>query len=257
MSTPILQVEGLTKSFGGLVAVDDVMFDLPPGELHAIIGPNGAGKTTFFNLISGLLKADAGRVAFNGMDILGKTPHEISQLGVARTLQIKSVFNGLSVYDNVWIAAHSRERFLNPLRPARRFSKTARRVDKILDEIGLTPFAQELAGNLSYGDVALVEIAIALATRPRLLLLDEPVAGMSPEETERTVTKIRELSKDLNIILIEHDMEVVFGAADVITVMNQGAILCQGSPETVAKDPRVQEAYLGTPEEQEALDADA
>ena len=257
MSTPILQVKGLTKSFGGLVAVDDVTFDLPPGELHAIIGPNGAGKTTFFNLISGLLKADAGRVVFNGMDILGKAPHEISQLGVARTLQIKSVFNGLSVYDNVWIGAHSRERFLNPLRPARRFGETTRRVDKILDEMGLTPHAQELAGNLSYGDVALVEMAIALATRPKLLLLDEPVAGMSPEETERTVIKIRELSKDLNIILIEHDMEVVFRVADVITVMNQGAILCQGPPETIAKDPLVQEAYLGTPEEEEeALDAD-
>jgi branched-chain amino acid transport system ATP-binding protein len=257
VSTPILQVEGLTKSFGGLVAVDDVTFDLPSGELHAIIGPNGAGKTTFFNLISGLLKADAGRVILDGMDILGKAPHEISQLGVARTLQIKSVFNGLSVFDNVWIAAHSRKRFLNPLRSARRFGNTTRRVENILDDIGLASYAQELAGNLSYGDVALVEIAIALATRPKLLLLDEPVAGMSPEETERTVAKIRELSKDLNIILIEHDMEVVFGAADVITVMNQGAIICQGPPETVAKDPRVQEAYLGTPEEKEALDADA
>ena len=217
MNTPVLQVEGLTKTFGGLTAVDNVHFTLPGGGLHAVIGPNGAGKTTFFNLISGFLRANSGSVIFNGENIIGRKPHEISRLGIARTLQIKSVFTGLSVYDNVWIA--------------------------VMD------FAKELAGNLSYGDVALLEISIALATQPKLLLLDEPISGMSPSETKHTVEIIRGLSTRLDVILIEHDMEVVFGAADVITVMNQGAIICQGSPEAVSNDPSVQEAYLGTPGE--------
>ncbi len=251
MSTPVLQVEGLTKRFGGLTAVDNVDFTLPGGGLHAIIGPNGAGKTTFFNLISGLLSANGGRVIFNGQNILGRKPHEISRLGIARTLQIKSVFNGLSVYDNVWIAAKGRSRFLNPFRSAGSYTDIAEKVIAILDDLGLSAHTDELAGNLSYGDVALLEIAIALATEPELLLLDEPVSGMSPDETARTVDIIRGLSKRLNVILIEHDMEVVFGAADVITVMNQGAILCEGSPEAIAKDARVQEAYLGTPEDPE------
>ncbi len=251
MSTPVLQVEGLTKRFGGLTAVDNVDFTLPGGGLHAIIGPNGAGKTTFFNLISGFLPANGGRVIFNGENILGRKPHEISRLGIARTLQIKSVFTGLSVYDNVWIAAQGRSRFLNPFRSAGSYTEVAENVAAILDDLGLGVHADELAGNLSYGDVALLEIAIALATEPELLLLDEPVSGMSPGETAHTVDIIRGLSKRLNVILIEHDMEVVFGAADVITVMNQGAILCEGSPETVARDARVQEAYLGTPEDAE------
>ncbi len=251
MSTPVLQVEGLTKRFGGLTAVDNVDFTLPGGGLHAIIGPNGAGKTTFFNLISGFLPANGGRVIFNGENILGRKPHQISRLGIARTLQIKSVFTGLSVYDNVWIAAQGRSRFLNPFRSAGSYTDVAEKVAAILDDLGLGVHADELAGNLSYGDVALLEIAIALATEPELLLLDEPVSGMSPGETAHTVDIIRGLSKRLNVILIEHDMEVVFGAADVITVMNQGAILCEGSPEAIAKDARVQEAYLGTPEDLE------
>ena len=251
MSAPVLQVEGLTKRFGGLTAVDNVDFTLPGGGLHAIIGPNGAGKTTFFNLISGFLPANGGRVIFNGENILGRKPHEISRLGIARTLQIKSVFNGLSVYDNVWIAAQGRSRFLNPFRSAGSYTDVAEKVAAILDDLGLSAHADALAGNLSYGDIALLEIAIALATEPELMLLDEPVSGMSPDETARTVDIIRDLSKRLNVILIEHDMEVVFGAADVITVMNQGAILCEGSPEAVARDARVQEAYLGTPEDAE------
>lgn len=250
MTTPILQVEGLTKTFGGLLAVNKVDFELPEGELHAIIGPNGAGKTTFFNLISGLLSADTGRVVFQGEDITGKTPHEISQRGMSRTLQIKSVFNGLTVYDNIWIAAHSRAKFLHPFRSKKKYTDTAQQVEKVLEEMGLSSYAYELAGNLSYGDLCLVEIAIALATRPRLLLLDEPVAGMSPEETEKTVLKIQDLAKKLSVILIDHDMEVIFGIADVITVMNQGGVLSQGSPEVIAKDRRVQEAYLGIPEEE-------
>ena len=249
MSGAILSVRGLTKRFGGLTAVNNVDFDLPAGELHAIIGPNGAGKTTFFNLVSGFLSPNAGRVVFDGQDITGMPTHRISQLGVARTLQVKSVFNGLSVYDNVWIAAHSRHRFLHPLKAARSFGATTDAAAQALATVELTSRAGELAGNLAYGDVALLEIAIAVAMKPKLLLLDEPVAGMSPEETQRTVRKIKELAQSVNILLIEHDMEAVFGIADRITVMTQGAVLCQGTAQEIANDPRVQEAYLGVPED--------
>ena len=249
MSGTILSVRGLTKKFGGLTAVSNVDFDLPAGELHAIIGPNGAGKTTFFNLVSGFLPPNAGRVVFDGRDITGVPTHRVSQLGMARTLQIKSVFNGLSVYDNVWIAAHSRHKFLHPLKAARSFGATAEVAAQALAAVELTGRAGELAGNLAYGDVALLEIAIAVAMKPKLLLLDEPVAGMSPEETQRTVRKIRELAQSVNILLIEHDMETVFEIADRITVMTQGAVLCQGTAQEIASDPRVQEAYLGVPEE--------
>jgi branched-chain amino acid transport system ATP-binding protein len=168
---------------------------------------------------------------------------------MARTLQIKSVFSGLTVYDNVWIAAHAKRKFLHPFRAARAYSDTAGVVARSIEAIGLTERAAELAGNLAYGDVALLEIAIAMAMQPRLLLLDEPVAGMSPEETQRTVLKIKELSRSVNILLIEHDVEAVFQIADRITVMTQGAILCQGTAEQIANDPRVQEAYLGVPTE--------
>jgi branched-chain amino acid transport system ATP-binding protein len=247
VTAPILSVRGLSRRFGGLTAVSNVDFDLPAGELHAIIGPNGAGKTTFFNVISGFLRPSSGTVRFNGEDITGLPTHRISQLGMARTLQIKSVFNGLTVHDNVWIAAHARRRFLHPFRSARSYQGTAEVVARSLEAVGLAGRGSELAGNLAYGDVALLEIAIAVAMQPRLLLLDEPVAGMSPEETRRTVRKIKELSKSVNTLLIEHDVEAVFEIADRITVMTQGAILCQGTAETIASDARVQEAYLGKP----------
>jgi branched-chain amino acid transport system ATP-binding protein len=249
LTEAVLRTAGLSKSFGGLRAVDRVDFELAPGQLHAIIGPNGAGKTTFFNLITGLLSPDAGRVTFFGRDITGMKPYRISRLGLARTLQIKSVFDALTVYDNIWVAAHSRLGFLHPLWPATSYRSTAEKVERLLVQLGLNAARDELAGNLSYGDVALLEIAIALATEPKLLLLDEPVAGMSPSETHSTVKLVKELSKSVNIVLIEHDMEVVFDAADVITVMNQGAVLCQGTPDRIARDARVQEAYLGAREE--------
>ena len=253
MAAPVLEVKGLTRRFGGLLAVDNLDFTLPGGQLHAVIGPNGAGKTTFFNLVSGFIGADSGRVLFHGQDILGKPPHRIARMGIARTLQIKSVFSGLSVYDNVRIAAEARKKFLHPFKPMSSFADTAKEADRILTEVGLQMHSRDIAGNLSYGDVALLEIAIALATKPTLLLLDEPTSGMSPEETERTSRKIKELAATVDVILIEHDMEVVFEIADLITVMNQGRILAQGTPAQVAIDPRVQEAYLGAPEE----DADA
>jgi branched-chain amino acid transport system ATP-binding protein len=244
LSEPVLRTEALTKRFGGLTAVDNLSFRLAGGRLHAIIGPNGAGKTTFFNLISGLLTSDGGRVFFQGRDITGLKPHEISRLGMKRTLQIKSVFPRLSVIDNLWITSQAGQRFLHPFRAAARDHAGREKVERTLEQIGMSPLAQRQAGTLSYGDVAMLEIGMALISEPRLLLLDEPTCGMSPAETERAVEKIRELARTIDIIIIEHDMEVVFEIADDITVLAQGAILASGSPDEIAADERVREAYL-------------
>jgi branched-chain amino acid transport system ATP-binding protein len=254
MSEAVLRVENLTKRFGGLTAVDNLCLSLPSGRLQAIIGPNGAGKTTFFNLVSGLLPADSGRVFFLGREITGLKPHQISRLGIKRTLQIKSVFPQLSVADNLWITAQAGNRFLHPLRPASRDRATAERVERTLEQIGFSPLARRQAGTLSYGDVALLEIGMALISQPRLLLLDEPTCGMSPAETERAVVKIQELARNIDIVIIEHDMEVVFEIADDITVMTQGAVLTSGSPEAISTDERVREAYLGRPEDEDYVE---
>jgi branched-chain amino acid transport system ATP-binding protein len=254
MSEPVLRVDKLVRRFGGLTAVDHLNLSLPGGRLQAIIGPNGAGKTTFFNLVSGLLKPDAGRIYFLGRDITGLKPHEISRLGIKRTLQIKSVFPQMSVADNLWITAQAGNRFLHPFRPALRDRDTAERVERTLEQIGLTSLANRAAGTLSYGDVALLEIGMALIAQPRLLLLDEPTCGMSPAETERAVEKIRELARSIDIVIIEHDMEVVFEIADDITVMAQGSVLASGGPEEISADERVREAYLGRPEDEDYVE---
>jgi branched-chain amino acid transport system ATP-binding protein len=254
MNEPVLRIDKLVKRFGGLTAVDHLNLSLPSGRLQAIIGPNGAGKTTFFNLVSGLLKPDAGRIYFLGRDITGLKPHEISRLGIKRTLQIKSVFPQMSVADNLWITAQAGNRFLHPFRPALRDRDTAERVERTLEQIGLTSLASRAAGTLSYGDVALLEIGMALIAQPRLLLLDEPTCGMSPAETERAVEKIRELARSIDIVIIEHDMEVVFEIADDITVMAQGSVLASGGPEEISADERVREAYLGRPEDEDYVE---
>jgi branched-chain amino acid transport system ATP-binding protein len=251
MTGPALRTEDLTKRFGGLTAVDNLNLTIPGGRLHAIIGPNGAGKTTFFNLVSGLLVADSGRVFFKDRDITGLKPHEVSRLGIKRTMQIKSVFPQLSVAENLWITRHAANGVLHPFRAASRDRETRERVDLTLEQIGLSPLASRTAGTLSYGDVALLEIGMALISDPELLLLDEPTCGMSPAETERAVAKIKELARTIDIIIIEHDMSVVFEIADDITVMAQGDILASGSPEEIAADERVREAYLGRPEDED------
>jgi branched-chain amino acid transport system ATP-binding protein len=254
MSEPVLRTERLTKRFGGLTAVDRVSFTLEGGRLHAIIGPNGAGKTTLFNLISGLLPLDEGQVFFAGREITGLKPHQISRLGIKRTLQIKSVFPQMSVAENLWIAAAAGRGFLSPIRPAKSYRETQAKVERMLEQVGLAALAGRSAGTLSYGDVALLELGMAAISEPRLLLLDEPTCGMSPAETERAVGKIRELAKQIDIIIIEHDMEVVFEIADDITVMAQGTILASGSPQTIAADERVREAYLGRPEDEDYVE---
>lgn len=251
---PILSIVGLTKRFGGLTAVDNLTLAFAPKRLHAIIGPNGAGKTTLFNLISGFLPSDEGRVFFAGQEITRLKPHRISRLGISRTLQVKSVFNQLSVADNLWITAQAKRGVLNPFRPTSSYRESSEIVERVLEQLGLTALANRQAGTLSYGDVALLEIGMAIAAEPKLLLLDEPICGMSPAETERTVVKIRELAQTVDIVLIEHDMEVVFDIADDITVMAQGAILASGSPKEIAADERVREAYLGRPEDEDYIE---
>ena len=251
---PVLSIVGLTKRFGGLTAVDNLTLAFAPKRLHAIIGPNGAGKTTLFNLISGFLPSDEGRVFFAGQEISRLKPHRISRLGISRTLQVKSVFNQLSVADNLWITAQAKRGVLNPFRPTSSYRESCEIVERVLEQLGLTALANQLAGTLSYGDVALLEIGMAIAAEPKLLLLDEPICGMSPAETERTVVKIRELAQTIDIVLIEHDMEVVFDIADDITVMAQGAILASGSPKEIAADERVREAYLGRPEDEDYIE---
>jgi branched-chain amino acid transport system ATP-binding protein len=259
MTVPTLETRGLTKRFGGLTAVDDLSLSLPSGKLHAIIGPNGAGKTTLFNLVSGLLHPTSGDVYFRGRNITGLPAHEISRLGIKRTLQVKSVFARQTVAENLWITYEGSKRFLHPFRDADSDTAARERVERTLEQIGLTGIAQRQAGTLSYGDVALLEIGMALISDPQLLLLDEPTCGMSPAETERAVVRIREMARTIDIVIIEHDMPVVFDIADAITVMAQGAILASGNAREIAADERVREAYLGRPEDEdyveEALDA--
>jgi branched-chain amino acid transport system ATP-binding protein len=259
MTVPTLETRGLTKRFGGLTAVDDLSLSLPSGKLHAIIGPNGAGKTTLFNLVSGLLHPTSGDVYFRGRNITGLPAHEISRLGIKRTLQVKSVFARQTVAENLWITYEGSKRFLHPFRDADSDTAARERVERTLEQIGLTGIAQRQAGTLSYGDVALLEIGMALISDPQLLLLDEPTCGMSPAETERAVVRIREMARTIDIVIIEHDMPVVFDIADAITVMAQGAILASGNAREIAADERVREAYLGRPEDEdyveEVLDA--
>jgi branched-chain amino acid transport system ATP-binding protein len=205
-------------------------------------------------LISGLLPADGGRVFFAGRDITGFKAHQISRLGIKRTMQIKSVFPQLTVAENLWITGRAGHGFLHPFRSAASDRATSETVERTLEQTGLSHLAARQAGNLSYGDIALLEIGMALISQPRLLLLDEPTCGMSPAETERAVGKIRELARSIDIIIIEHDMEVVFGIADDITVMAQGAILMSGSPREVANDERVREAYLGRDKDEDYVE---
>ena len=244
-ATPILEIDGIEKHCGGLAALGGVHATVDSGKLTAVIGPNGAGKTTLFNVVTGILSPSAGSVRFMGKDITNSSVHEISRLGLARTLQIKSVFHGMTVRENLWIAAQSRFGVFRPFTSVKSCRAANERADALLEELQLSHLASQEAANLSYGDVALLEIGIALATEPKLLLLDEPICGMGPAETERTVEKIKDLSKRIDIVIIEHDIEVVFDISDDIIVMALGTVLARGTPAEISENADVRSAYLG------------
>jgi branched-chain amino acid transport system ATP-binding protein len=248
VATPYLECEGLSRHFGALAALDGVTMRVESGEIRALIGPNGAGKSTLFNVITGVLAPTAGVVRFKGERLSGLPPHEVCARGLSRTFQITALFSRLSALENVRLAAQARSarrwRIL-PGGPAN--NQTAREGRQWLERLGLSALADTPAGLLSHGDQRLLEVAMALAQRPEVLLLDEPTQGLSVEETARTVDILRALLSGggLTVLLVEHDMEVVFSLAQHITVLNRGRVIADGATEAVRQDPRVQEAYLG------------
>jgi branched-chain amino acid transport system ATP-binding protein len=241
----VLRVEGITRSFSGFRALAGVGFDAERGRVTAVIGPNGAGKTTLFNVLTGHLKPDGGRILFQNNNIAGAKPHQVFRLGVARSFQLTNVFNRLTVLENVQVALLSRAGRSGSLSRGS-LSECAARARELLDRVGLDGWAGQNAGRLSYGDQKLLEIGMALAGRPELLLLDEPTAGMSPEETAATAGLIRRLpGEGVTVLFTEHDMDLVFGLADKIVVLNQGLCIAQGPPDEVRAIAAVQKAYLG------------
>jgi branched-chain amino acid transport system ATP-binding protein len=242
----LLRIERLTKRFGGVVASDDIRLDVAPGELHAVIGPNGAGKTTLISQLTGQLSPDTGEIHFAGSDITALPTYRRSGLGLARSFQITSLFLDLSVLDNVALAvqAHAGHsfRFWRDARGEMQLRDPARAA---LKRAGLEARADLPAAALSHGEHRQLEIAMALAGKPRMLLLDEPMAGLGPEESARMVELLRALKREHTILLVEHDMEAVFALADRITVLVYGRVLASGTPEAIRKDAEVRRAYLG------------
>jgi branched-chain amino acid transport system ATP-binding protein len=246
MSKPLLQVENLAKRFEGIVATDHLALTVAAGELHAVIGPNGAGKTTLIGQLGGQVTPDSGHIYFAGIDITSLPMYRRSRLGLARSFQITSLFHDLSVLDNVLLAvqAHVGHSF--------RFWRAARREQDLrepalaaLERVGLADRADLRTSALSHGEHRLMELAMALAGHPRMLLLDEPMAGLGPEESAGMVEMLRALKRELTILLVEHDMEAVFALADRITVLVYGRVIASGAPEEIRANPEVREAYLG------------
>ncbi|MFB6107586.1 MAG: ABC transporter ATP-binding protein [Haloplanus sp.] len=243
----LLETESLTKQFGGLVAVDDVDYQLEAGTVTSLIGPNGAGKTTFFSLLTGALDPTEGRVVFDGEDITDLSMEETTRRGMARSYQITNLFPELTVEENLRIAAQSigggNFQFYRHHRVHEEYYETARR---LLDRLDIAEYAQDKAKNLAYGDKRVLEVGIALATAPDLLLLDEPTAGMSKDGSERIIDLIGELRGEYTILLVEHDVEMVMSVSDTVTVLDRGQLIARGTPAEVQRDERVREAYLGS-----------
>ncbi|HEY1980569.1 MAG TPA: ABC transporter ATP-binding protein [Xanthobacteraceae bacterium] len=250
MTEPLLEIDDLTKRFGGVLASDSISLSLPPGELHAVIGPNGAGKTTMIGQLTGEIRPDSGRVKFGGRDITAMPVFRRSRIGLARSFQITSLFLDFTVLDNVALAVQAQAghsfRFWRAARSEPALRGPARAV---LDRLGLGARASSLAADLSHGERRQLEIAMALAAAPQLLLLDEPMAGMGPEESARIVDMLRRLKGSYTILLIEHDMDAVFALADRISVLVYGRIIASGDPAAMRADATVRQAYLGQGEE--------
>jgi len=250
----LLTVDGLGKTFGGITALAGYSLELPRGQLAGLIGPNGAGKTTAFNLLSGVIKPTTGKIFFEGADITGLHPHRKAALGITRTFQNIRLFENLSVFDNIRIALHMRhgrgpfETILHLPTYAGAEREISRRADEMLHLLNIAESRHEHAGNLSYGDQRRVEIARALATEPKLLLLDEPAAGLNPHETDDLLQLIQQIQRayGLTILLVEHDMKVIMSVCRRIQVLDQGSLIAEGSPDEIKKNPRVVEAYLGS-----------
>jgi branched-chain amino acid transport system ATP-binding protein len=243
----LLSIETLTRYFGALSAVNGVSLEVAARERRALIGPNGAGKTTLFNLITGHLAPSAGRIVFDGRPLTGLTPHRVARRGISRSFQRTNLFPRLSVLENLRLAAAVGERgSWSVFGSVDRLSGARRRAQEVAEAVGLTARLAEQAGRLSYGEQRQLEVGVALATSPKLLLLDEPTAGMSPEETQRMTRLLAALPREVTMLIIEHDMDVVFSLADRITVLHYGEVLAEGAPDAVRADPRVYEVYLGT-----------
>ncbi len=249
MDNVVLHVADVHKSFAGLHALSDIDLSAKEGETHAIIGPNGAGKSTLLNVCIGRLRPDSGHVIFDGENLTGKKPHQINQLGVVRVFQTPEIFPELSLLENVMIPVLAKRDGAFRLSWFRRFSgelDARSKAEKILTDLGLESFVGSEAGSLSRGDKRRLELAMGLAQEPRLLLLDEPTAGMARHDTNATIDLLKRIkAQGMTKVIIEHDMHVVFSLADRISVLAGGRIICQGTPEEVKADPRVKEAYLG------------
>jgi branched-chain amino acid transport system ATP-binding protein len=241
-----LEVKELAKVFGGLRALDGVSLSVPQGERRVLIGPNGAGKTTLFHCVTGTLKPSTGRVALFGRDVTRLAEHRRTALGMGRTFQITNLFGELSLMENLSLALLGTERRKWVMhRPLERFGDVRAQALAGLHAVGLGDRGAELARNVSYGERRQLELALALNTRPKLLLLDEPCAGLSPSERQRIFAMVRELPRDITLVMIEHDMDVALGLADRVTVMNRGQVMAEGTPEQVRVDPNVRDVYFG------------
>ena len=243
----ILETKNLSKAFGALAAVDDVSLAIEAGTLHSIIGPNGAGKTTLFNLLTGTYRPSAGRILFDGRDITGTPAHRVAHLGLARSFQRTNVFPAFSLLDNVWVAAFACGESWKGLlwRRADRYAEVRARALAALADVGLADKAEQPVRRISHGEQRQLELAIALAAAPRVLLLDEPAAGLSPEETKRLVALVRALKGRYTIVLIEHKMDIIMSVSDRISVMHFGRLIAEGTPAEIQRNREVRRAYLG------------
>jgi len=242
----LLETKSLSKSFGALTAVNAVSLAIEAGSLHSIIGPNGAGKTTLFNLLTGTFAPTSGKIFFDGKDITGTKAHQVAHLGLARSFQRTTVFPAFSLLDNVWVAAFAAsERAALAWRNADDYPEVAERARRALADVGLLQKEKQPAREISHGEQRQLELAIALAAAPRVLLLDEPAAGLSPEETRRMVALVRSLKGRYTMVLIEHKMDIIMSVSDRISVMHFGSLIAEGTPSEIRKNAEVRRAYLG------------
>jgi len=240
----LLETKNLTKAFGALTAVSGVSLAIEAGSLHSIIGPNGAGKTTLFNLLTGTFPPTSGQILFDRKDITGTPAHRVAHLGLARSFQRTNVFPAFSLLDNVWVAAFATSGSWI-FRKTDRYPEVTERARQALADVGLAEKSNQLAREISHGEQRQLELAIALAAAPRVLLLDEPAAGLSPEETRRMVTLVRALKGRYTIVLIEHKIDIIMSVSDRISVMHFGSLIAEGAPEEIQRNPEVRRAYLG------------